>query len=97
MSQHTQSVSDNGQRHAELMASNWATLAITEGRDARSSSIIMQASATKDAVERRRLGLAMMLDSQMSDQDTVGEIEEYSGNAVGNGHSIIRFNDIFLK
>mmetsp|Transcript_28036 Transcript_28036/g.59806 ORF Transcript_28036/g.59806 Transcript_28036/m.59806 type:complete len:390 (+) Transcript_28036:349-1518(+) len=62
-------------RHARLMASSWATLAITEGRDSRSSAIIMHALSTKDTVDRLRLGLAMMLDSQIPIQDTVGEMK----------------------
>lgn len=71
-------------RHAQLVASSWATLAAAEdGEDARSSSIVMQALATRDTAERLRLGLAMMLDSQMPGQDTSGEMEESSGNTVG--------------
>lgn len=77
----TYSTNSQRQRHAQLMASSWATLAVAEGGDrARSSSIIMQAIATTDTVKRLRLGLAMMLDSQNS----VGETQTYFGNAEEN-------------
>ncbi|KAL7527554.1 hypothetical protein ACHAXR_002009 [Thalassiosira sp. AJA248-18] len=73
------SYSNNQQRehHARLMAFSWATFAAAafaqennndDDDDAvrsSSSSIITQALATKDTVERLRLGLAMMLESQM--------------------------------
>eukprot|EP00579_Thalassiosira_antarctica_P003263 CAMPEP_0201903902 /NCGR_PEP_ID=MMETSP0902-20130614/55722_1 /ASSEMBLY_ACC=CAM_ASM_000551 /TAXON_ID=420261 /ORGANISM="Thalassiosira antarctica, Strain CCMP982" /LENGTH=379 /DNA_ID=CAMNT_0048437971 /DNA_START=461 /DNA_END=1597 /DNA_ORIENTATION=+ len=70
------------QQHAQLVASSWATFAATEGSDARSSSIITRALATKDTVERLHLGLAMMLESHMpNQQDAVGEVKKfgYSG------------------
>ena len=53
------------QQHAQLMAASWATFAAAEGSSARSSSIILQALATKDTVERLRLGLTTILESQM--------------------------------
>jgi len=60
--------SQQQQQHAQLMASSWATFAAVEGSDARSSSIITRALATKDTVERLHLGLAMILESQTSNQ-----------------------------
>lgn len=81
--------SSRQQQHAQLMASSWATLAATEGSDARSASIITKALATKDTVERLRLGLAMMLEGQMPKQsdvlDTSGNMEKtfgYSGDSL---------------
>ena len=47
------------QHHSNLSAASWGAL------DIRSSSIITQAIETRSVVERLRLGLAMILDSQM--------------------------------
>ena len=60
------------EQHSKLLAASWGALAsVIEESDARSSSIITQVLETRNVVERLRLGLAMMLDSQMPDQDIV--------------------------
>lgn len=70
---------------AHLMAFSWASLASCDGLA--SPSIITQALATKDTVERLRLGLAMMLNSQVPREDNnAGEAKNhYSDNLGGDG------------
>jgi len=63
------------QQAEQLVASSWAAFAATEGSDARSSSIITRALATKDTAERLRLALALMLDSQMPTQRKDAAVE----------------------
>mmetsp|Transcript_1187 Transcript_1187/g.2595 ORF Transcript_1187/g.2595 Transcript_1187/m.2595 type:complete len:381 (-) Transcript_1187:152-1294(-) len=75
--------SSRQQQHAQLMASSWATLAATEGSDARSASIITQALSTTDTVERLRLGLAMMLEGQMPKQSDVADTSSNMEKKIG--------------
>ena len=60
------------EQHSKLLAASWGALAsVIEESGARSSYIITQVLETRNVVERLRLGLAMMLDSQMPGHDIV--------------------------
>ena len=60
------------EQHSKLLAASWGALvSVIEESDARSSSVITQVLETRNVVERLRLGLAMMLDSQMPGHDIV--------------------------
>ena len=73
----TTGYSDGRRRlQAHLMAISWASLAACD--DLASSSIITLALATNDTVERLRLGLAAMLDSQIPrEENNAGEVKNY--------------------
>ena len=73
----TTGYSDGRRRlQAHLMAFSWASLAACD--DLASSSIITLALATNDTVERLRLGLAAMLDSQIPrEENNAGEVKNY--------------------
>jgi len=65
------------------MAISWASLAACD--DLASPSIITRALVTDDTVERLRLGLAAMLDSQLPpEENNAGEVKNYHSNKEGD-------------
>lgn len=74
----------------QLMAASWGAFAAASESDTQSSSIIIQALETRNVVERLRLGLAVILDSQMptDQEDTTAtvyeDLTEYSGDVQEN-------------
>ena len=80
----TTGYSDGRRRlQAHLMAISWASLAACD--DLASPSIITRALVTDDTVERLRLGLAAMLDSQLPrEENNAGEVKNYHSNNEGD-------------
>ena len=70
--------------HLKLVAASWGALAaVTTVRErSQSSAIITKAIETRNVVERLRLGLAMILDSQMPSgrEDSSGVVGEHKEN-----------------